>query len=300
MTRNQGTQYAMFIRMANLLATTSPEVKVLMPKMEASETKLNENILEIKACLETQNTNKKGITVGKGITKKDVANAAFQLSGKVKSYAIDENLHDLKSEVSFSLSKLVNMADENLIAATEIIVSKATKNLANLASYGVTEPLIEETKHVADNYQANIPKPKESIINKKIATARLKVVMPETISLIQTNMGTYVIIVKDSQSVFYNDFQLTRIAADPISYPIDFRCNIKNQDGQPLQKVNCKIEGQSKVYKTTEKGNFEIKSFPSGNHNCTFQAYGYATQTLIVPTTKGVRKNLSITLLANT
>ena len=191
MTRNQGTQYAMFIRMANLLATTSPEVKALMPKMEASETKLNENILEIKACLETQNTNKKGITVGKGITKKDVANAAFQLSGKVKSYAIDENLHDLKSEVSFSLSKLVNMADENL---------------ANLASYGVTEPLIEETKHVADNYQANIPKPKESIINKKIATARLKVVMPETISLIQTNMGTYVIIVKDSQSVFYNEF----------------------------------------------------------------------------------------------
>lgn len=247
MTRNQGTQYAMFIRMANLLATTSPEVKVLMPKMEASETKLNENILEIKACLETQNTNKKGITVGKGITKKDVANAAFQLSGKVKFYAIDENLHDLKSEVSFSLSKLVNMADENLIAATEIIVSKATKNLANLASYGVTEPLIEETKYVTDNYQANIPKPKESIINKKMATARLKIVMPETISLIQTNMGTYVIIVKDSQSVFYNEFQLTRIAAGPISYPIDFRCNIKNQDGQPLQKVNCKIEGQSKV-----------------------------------------------------
>jgi hypothetical protein len=299
MNRNQEALYSMLVRMQNLFLDTNPVIIAKMPKMDIAINNLADYIENIKACFEIKLINKSGIAFGKQILKEDVANAVFLLSGKIKSYTINEMLYTLQSEVSYTQSRLLHLSDIKLIATTNTIINIATTNLSNLAIYGVTQQLIDATQTIINTYEANIPKPKESITNKKIATMHLGMLYKEAKKMIKNTMATYVIIVKDTDQQFFEEFQLTRIIKKPQSYPIDFKCIVKNQEGTALQKATCIFQDSTKVYKTTVKGQFHIKSLPSGNHSCTFHAYGYATQTLIVPTTKGVRKNLSITLLAN-
>lgn len=138
MNRNQEALYSMLVRMQNLFLDTNPVIIAKMPKMDIAINNLADYIENIKTCFEIKLINKSGIAFGKQILKEDVANAVFLLSGKIKSYAINEMRYTLQSEVSYTQSRLLHLSDIKLIATTNTIINIATINLSDVAIYGVT------------------------------------------------------------------------------------------------------------------------------------------------------------------
>ena len=287
----------MYKAVYNYLIDTNPSIIDKMPLMEEAIINLGKNIDDIKFFSENQQESRKGYRATKNVTKEDVVNTIFVLSGQVKSYAVNTNNLILKNQVNYTISDLRAMADGNLQVNAGIILEKAQENVANLASYGVTPASLIDVQDLLNLFSIQLAQPRNAISTKVEDTKLLKIAFAKTDTLLEDSMDTLVIIVKLSDMEFFDIYKNNRKIIGPGYFPLAMRAFVTNIDQEPLEKVKATIEGNKTIYRTAKKGSFNIKSLPEGMHKITFSLPGYNSQTLNIPIIKGKRTDIRVVLL---
>ena len=296
MNRNQERKYSMYMAVSAFLAGVLASIIAKMPDMDNAIAKLIAYIQDIEETSEAQETNRIGYAQGKEITKEELVNIIFVLAGQVKSFAVNTNNPVLKNEVSYPISKLFAMADTGLLITAGRIIAKATQNIAELADYGVTAPLLNDIQLIVNNYTIKISQPRNATSLQVEETNQLEILFSKTDKLLKEKMDTLVIIVKNSDPDFYNVYKSNRKIIGPGYQKIPLRCKVKDQEGIPIPKVTAIIDGINKKFITTANGGFYVKSIPNGTHTITFTRAGFETQSTTFPITKGTRTNLNIVM----
>lgn len=299
MNRRYLRKSAMYKAVKDTVRDANPATLAQMPQMDAALSQLEHNLERINEYGKDQSENRKGIAADKEVTKEQVANTCFILAGKIRSFAVNSGNLILRDSMNFTLSTLQRMPDEDIVDAAELITQRADENIGDLADYGVTPASLAATINLVNSFNDKIAKPREGITQRKNATNDLKQIFKNTDTLLEDTMDTFVIIVKETDSVFYKTYQSNRIIVDPATIPLAMRCFVTDEEQNPLQNVTITIEGYTKKHKTSAKGKIHIKSLPSGIHAVTCSKFGYITQVLSVPINKGERTDLRVVLKQN-
>lgn len=297
MNRKQERKYSMYMAVITYLKTVDTAIIDKMPLMAESMENLQKIIDNIYAIAEDQLESRKGYRISKNITKEDVINEMYGLSGQVKSLAVNTNNTLLREKVSFTLSKLRTMADGILQFNAAVIYENALENIADLAPYGVTPATLAATQDLLTAFSEKLAQPRNAVTDKKIHTELLKLEFEKADELLDITMDTLVIIVRLTEKVFYKQYHNNRNIVGPFYSSLALRVFVFSQDLLPLKNVKAIINGDPTIYKTSVKGSFRIKSLPDGMHTITLSKAGYQTQVITFPITKGERTDLNITLL---
>jgi hypothetical protein len=298
MEKKQERKYSMYNAVNNFLLETDPVIISKMPNMDVSMQDLQKNIEQIQEISENQQQNRSGYRVSKQITKEEMVDIVYVLAGQVRSLAVNTNNVILRNEVTYNISDLKAMADGNLQVNAGIIIEKAEENIADLADYGVTPASLQNINDLLTEFGNKLAQPRNAITNKAEETQLLKEMFTKTDLLLDDTMDTLVIIVKLTDNQFYNIYNNNRKIIGPGYSTLALRVFVTNELQEPLSKVKAIIHGFTKVYRTTEKGSFQVKSLPEGMHTITFSLPGYKDQTIAFPIIKGKRTDLRIVLQA--
>lgn len=296
MNRKQERKYSMYKAVNSFLVATLASIIAKMPNMADAMTQLQKLIDDIADYIEAQESNRKGYSQGKEISKELVVNTIFVLAGQVKSFAVDTNNLVLKNEMTYTDSKLLAMADNRLYATANRIIAKADQNIASLDSYGLTPEKLIDIQTLVEIYNTKISEPRNAASQKAEDTLKLEQAIKDADELLIEKMDTYVIIVKNSDPEFFNIYHSNRKIIGPGYKTLPVRCNLKSPTGEPLHRVTATIEGINRKFKTTAKGTFLVKSIPEGMHTIKFYRADLEPFTTNFPVTKGLRTDLYLTL----
>jgi hypothetical protein len=282
----------------DLLAATEAEIIDAMPLMSDYRTNLTNNIISISNYGSSQKLNRKGITDDKGSLRNVAITKASDTARKVQGFAVNTNNLVLLKEVKYTSPQLSKLADNILVIVCNIIYDKAKANLAALVPYGIEDPDLVELRKAIDQYDVSIPKPRTGIVTKKIATLTIKQLFTATDTLLKDQMDVLVGIVKDAYPLFYVNYTNSRKIINPGTHPLAIRCQVVDEENNPIPGVIANVLDSTATYKTKTKGYFYVKTFPEGTYQFTFTKEGYETQPTTVVVNKGERTDLKVTLTA--
>lgn len=270
-----------------------------IPNMAGYQTILVGNIVQIQTIRQQQELDKTGIAVNKGELRVDLINKAVDVAKKVEAYAVFVNNYQLKNEVHYVPSDLKSSADTILRDKCQVINDKATANLSNLSTYGVSAAILSAFQTAITAFNASIPKPRLGQVDKKDATAQLKVLFENTDKIL-SKMDAMIEVIRTSNLNFYNGFKSARIIIESGTGSIALKgMAVDATSGEHLKNVefvftpenpeNFKLlhKGINLTKKTAVKGSFYFKFLPAGTYTVTVSKKGFVSQTHTVNVING-------------
>lgn len=296
MERIQERKYSMYLAVNDYMKSVDTTVIDKMPTMPEALEDLQKNIDEIRVTAEKQRLSRKGYKESKEVTKEDVANIFFVLSAAIKSYAISINDYILASEVTFTYSGLKSMADGFLQYSADTILRTANEHVLALAPFGVTPASIADVTALLETYTNKMAQPRNAISAKVEDTKLLKLAIDKTDKLLSKKMDILIGMIKISDNSVFETYHTNRTIVGPGYHTLALQVNVTDHNLIPLAKVKITIEGIDRIYRTTEKGNIQIKTLPEGMHKAIISLNGFKTQEIEFPINKGKRTALRIIL----
>ena len=300
MNKTQERKFSMYEVVYALLMGTVASIIDQMPLMSDAIVTLGNNITSISGFGNTQKKSKEGVTDVKDFMRNHLILEILEVSKKVGAYATNTANMVLLKEVKYSKSAIEKLPENILVIVGNIIYEKAKDNLADLATYGVTADVLAVFRKSIDEYDNSIPKPRTSIVVKKIATNNLKSFFAATDALLNDTMDVLVGVVQYSETDFYANYINSRKTIYPGSHPLAIRAKVIGSDGMPIMGVKATVEGIATSYVTKKKGYFFVKSFDVGTYTFTFSKEGYVSQDVPVVVTAGERTDLDVKLSLST
>ncbi len=297
MDKKQNKKLEMYQGVRDLLLDTETEIIDLMPMMGGYRTELVNNIISINFYEGTQNTDRKGVTEAKDHLKIDMITKAGDVSRKVQSYASDIKDYELLKEVKYSESELNHITGNSAVALCDVIYNYAKDNEAVLGDYGVDAAVLLSLRKAIDNFAVSIPKPKRSIVTRRLATISLRDIFTTTDELLTEQMDFAVAAVKLSQPLFWEDYFISRKINRPPSHPLAIRCQVVDVEGTPIPGATAVFAKNKATFKTKQKGFFYVKNFEQGTYKVTVARMGYVTQIITVIVASGKRTDVKVVMV---
>ncbi len=298
MNKTQDKKLEMYQSVRDLLLDTETGILDLMPMMDGYRTKLVDNIIAISRSEGTQNTDRKGVTEVKDHLKIDMITKSGDVSRKVQSYAADIKDFELLKEVRYSESKLERVTGNSAVALCDVIYNYAKDKEAVLVDYGVDAAVLAHLRTAIDKFAVSIPKPKRSIVTRRLATNALTALFFETDTLLYDQMDFAVAAVKLSQPVFWDDYFISRKLEKPASHPLALRFLAVDSEGTPIPGTTAVFAKNKAKFKTKQKGYFYVKNFHEGTYKVTVARMGYVTQIITVIVASGKRTDVKVVMVA--
>ncbi len=297
MNKTQDKKLEMYQSVRDLLLDTEPEIIDLMPMMDGYRTKLVNNVISINFYEGTQNTDRKGVTEAKDHLKIDMITKAGDVSRKVQSYAAGIKDFPLLKKVRYSESKLERVTGNSAAALCDVIYNYAKDKETVLGDYGVDAAVLLSLRKAIDNFAVSIPKPKRSIVTRRLATNALTALFFETDTLLYDEMDFAVAAVKLSAPVFWEDYFISRKLEKPSSHPLAIRFQVVDVEGTPIPGTTAVFAKNKAKFKTKQKGYFYVKNFPEGTYKVTVARMGYVTQIITVIVANGKRTDVKVVMV---
>ena len=297
MNKRQIKKFNMYAVVRDLVQTTESAIIDLMPKMSDYLGDLKDYISAISADGVTQITNRKGVTEDKDELKIDLLTKATDVARKVKSYAADIKDYELLNKVNYSYTTLDRLSGAIIVLVCDDIYDKAKAHLADLATYGVTDPNLVSLRKAIDDFNVLNPAPRTGIVSSHIATLNLIQLFAQADVLLDDQMDVAVGIVKDSHPTFYDSYFVSRKLVKPSSHPLAIRCEVVDVAGLPIAGVTALFAQNGMIFKTKAKGQFYVHNFPTGTFKATFARPGYVTQEVRIIVASGQRTDVKVVMI---
>jgi len=152
----------------------------------------------------------KGVTLDKNIRKEVLSEIIMKVANGLRSYAHVKNDVNLETEVGFSVSILKRMRNNFLLANGRIVQVRGNLYAFDLEDYGVDAALLAALGNKLDDYDERMTAPRRAIIDKKTATAMLKIRMAEMDDVMKNLMDKMVFLLADEHSEFKALYKLAR------------------------------------------------------------------------------------------
>lgn len=282
MNSRQEDRLSMYIVVDNYLQNADSATLALMPNFSSLFNRFRNNVDLIRSKSFEQGLNRKGNRMTKEEYRNLLIERALNVSNRVKAYASEENNLVLKQEVTFNYTSLNRLRDAYLPDVCQGIHTIAVANLANLATYGVTEPLLNALRETILGYNSYLPLPRTGIVTRKLLTEQIAELFKENTTLID-RLDELVEMIKTDNPEFVKNYFFSRKIVDTGHVKLALRGTIVDQDGMPINKVTITVATiPEQETKSTDKGYYQFKTLPDGQYQLLFKREGYYTESLIV------------------
>jgi len=159
----------------------------------------------------------KGEAKDKGSLKTILCQTATDLAALVFAYGNKTKNETLKQQVNYSFTDLDRIADDLIVPACTNIYNAANTNLAALATYGVTAPMLAAIQTSMTNYSDSVPKPQNTKATKKTENTNIKETIKEVDNVLKNEMDKLVVSYKTANPNFVETYFNVRVIIDPKS-----------------------------------------------------------------------------------
>jgi Carboxypeptidase regulatory-like domain len=197
-----------------------------------------------------------GIAMDKADLKISVTDTALSIAGAVFAYAAAANNNELKEKVNFSRTALLRQKDELFTADVQEIHNQATVNLASLATYGITAPLLADFQTSIVSYAGKVPAPRNAASTRASLGEQIKTIISDCDEILKLQMDKLVLQLKSEQPVFYNAYKSNRVILDPGSSTTKLTGTVTDQ-GTDIGIANVLVQVVDQPYSTTTEADGE-------------------------------------------
>jgi hypothetical protein len=233
----------------------------------------------IQATENRQQRTTKGVTTNKKNKKKLLIEKALVVAGGVLSVAQETNDSELFELVNFSESELSTLNDTLLLDRVTLILDTGNAHAAAILPKGVTALILGELQTMLTEYETVVVSPRDLIVDKKTATAQLKVLFLDTDALLKDNLDRLMMQFKTSDNEFYRKYFNGREIIDLGTQHTRLGGVITDSEGNPLEGVTVTAIGADLIEVSDAEGIYLFKPFIPGDFTITVEKPGFVTQT---------------------
>ncbi|MGD9994053.1 MAG: hypothetical protein AB7S69_12215 [Salinivirgaceae bacterium] len=214
MKRTQSNKLSSYLALAIVL--TKYEAKLaLVPALVAVVSRFMALLEEIKEVQQIQEGKTSGSTLQKQKEEAEMIEITLRVAAAIYVYATDQKNLELQEEVKISPWYLKRQGDSSLLNRCKRIHQIASGLDAEaVAPFGLLPETISGLQKEIADFDALIAKPRTAIVTRSTATQRLKELFKETDLLLRDEMDKLMLVVKDQDPVFYNEYKAARIIVD--------------------------------------------------------------------------------------
>jgi hypothetical protein len=246
-------------------------------------TEFKAKITSIVSTIQTDGVPLTGIAIDKNMMKQTLCERTSEIAGIVYAYAVTIGNHTLKAEVDCPVSSLTRLREDALAPRCQSIHDIAKLNLAELADYGVTLPMLAALQEAITKYSAESPKPRTAIAERKTTTARLAELFDETDAILKDRMDKLVVAFKAEHPDFVRTYEATRRIIKPPHTTTQLKvCVTDKTTKSPLKNAVVTVKpmtngGEPASITTDSTGEALFKPTAHGAYTVTITANGFTT-----------------------
>lgn len=274
-------------------------------KLASGHAALSKNIDDIEEVSKIQGQNRKGHTAGKNALRKKLTALTMKNASKLALLARQNGNKVLMEEARLKESELNRLTENTFVEKATIIWERVESNLPNLEDQAVTVDTQSSFHEVIKAFNAAISIPRVEISEKSKATQTLKALYQSADSAIE-DMDLAAASAKDEMPEFYNGYKAARVLVDTSSGSILIKGSAREQiSGKPVGRAiftfsnagGLSSNGNGHVVKrTTENGNFLLKSIIPGTYKVVVSKPGYREKEVSVIVNPGEKMDLKVEL----
>lgn len=269
----QEAQLSMF-RAVESHGDANPQIIARVPAFQTSFTLFKSKIVSIVEAMQKEDLVTKGITLGKSEAKKELCQFASDVAGPIFALAETTNNSQLKNEVNFSYSKLVQTKDDGLAPRVRNIHASAVANLADLTGYGISSEMLDSLLAKIEAYSLKVPNPKNAMAIKKTIRENIKALVKETNAILKNQMDKSIVILKTANPDFVSTYTANRVIIDPPKGQTQLKGKIINSlNKMPVEGATIAIDTFTAM--TDANGKFQIGNMRLGTYNLEVLADGF-------------------------
>ncbi|MGD9993922.1 MAG: hypothetical protein AB7S69_11535 [Salinivirgaceae bacterium] len=214
MNRVQNNHLSSYLAVANILTKYGAKL-ALVPAIAAVVSKFMALLEELKEVQQIQEGKSTGTTLQKQKEEAEMIEITLRVAASIYVYAVDQNNLELQQEVKVSPSYLKTIGDNSLLNRCNRIHQIASGLDAEaLAPYGLLPETTSGLRKEIDDFAALVAKPRTAIVARSTATSRLQELFKEINTLLREQMDKLMLVIKDQEPVFYNEYKAARVIVD--------------------------------------------------------------------------------------
>ena len=298
MTGNQENKFTMMKTVIGVLNKFNATWTTFIPFSDLV-TLLKANYTQIAAEVALQDQITQGITQNKANLQSIMVATAYEIENKINIYAIFINDTALAQSFNFTYTQIESLRDTELVIRATTIHDTALANLAALAPYNITAPVLADFKTAIDNFAAVIEAPQLKQNEKKIARQNLQnlLTLGDTyLKRIDKLMPQY----RTTATQFYNEYTEARQIKDLGHRKTRLGLFVELEDGVDSTGVVVVITKGLKNYTQTVRStdhNAFFESILSGTYTITIHHPGYQPWTATINIKSGILNTATAKLM---
>jgi hypothetical protein len=272
-----------------------------IPKLASCFELLKRRIDEIQLAGKIQGTNKTGLALDKNRLKMKLVDLTVKYANKAAILASQNNNDTLLKEVRLNEWDLLKSAGVALVERSQLIYDRVETNIGNLADQAITPETQKEYMETIIAFKNTIASPRTGITGRRQATERLRLLF-DIVDAELDIMDLAVRSAKREYPDFYVGYKNSRKLIETGSRSLALKATAKELiSGVPLSGAVFVFKNQTGnngngeiIKKTSEKGNFQLKSIDPGTYKVEVNKEGYKGQEVRIFITEGERSDLQV------
>jgi len=295
MNYSQERKLNMFWSMEQFITQTRPEILEQIPNFNLLFADFQVKVGELNILTGRQLLQRHGNIVEKIAVREELCTVGGIIAGKIMAYATFVNNYQLISQINYTTNSLFKSTDAKCITDCTIIWEKGIEYLAFLSPYGIKEADLADFKDLIAMYDSTIPKPKDGVQAKKVATQGLRVGFKEAMTILNL-IEKQVQVVKVSEPAFYVMFKEKKLLTKAAYRTLAATGTVVDVAGNalPLVRMTCEKLGFSR--KVSESGNFRLRNMPDGVYDFVFSRPSYVDTVVELVFYKGIRFEVKVVM----
>jgi len=252
-----------------------------VPAFQTSLNELAAKATAIRAAITDASKIISGVAMGKTEQQKDLALQAANIAAAVCAFASASGNIGLKQEMKYGLTTLLRMKDGMLGPVCQNIHAVATADIADLADYNITAPLLTAFSSAIDGYIATVPSTRNAVADSATALVALDTLFADADEIVKNQMDKTAQQFLLTHPDFYNNYRSNRIILDPASTSSQIKGKVlKAGSPDPLAGASVEVVGGGITATSDAKGIFRFKPIQPGTYSLKVTLEGYAEHTI--------------------
>jgi len=206
---------------------------------------------------------------------------AANIAAAVCAFASASGNIGLKQEMKYGLTTLLRMKDGMLGPVCQNIHAVATADIADLADYNITAPLLTAFSSAIDGYIATVPSTRNAVADSATALVALDTLFADADEIVKNQMDKTAQQFLLTHPDFYNNYRSNRIILDPASTSSQIKGKVlKAGSPDPLAGASVEVVGGGITATSDAKGIFRFKPIQPGTYSLKVTLEGYAEHTI--------------------
>jgi len=306
MDKRQEDLRSTFAQLSELFKTYSAAIAPF-PFFAAAVTSFNETCTAIDKIIGPQEADITGLADDKDAKRKVLESCLLTFSQYLVAFAKDKEDAVLIKKFRITPSHLSRLPQNKLVPLADMYLDFVKDHTADVLPFLIDDELVKELRDKMTPFKEAIPKPKIGKVDKSNLTKDLDKNFTRNEKELE-KISSFMPLVKSTSPVFFESFFILHKVVPHGTGKLALKGKtLHASTGDALPNVTLIIEKvleangvvfKKKVKKTSELGNFNVRSLPEGKYTLTVKKLGFVTQVIHFNVVAGERVNLDIRLVA--